>query len=93
MPYLPTVNRRRVKIMKKILKYSLFGLALAVGASTAAHADPWRHHDPPRPEPWHQHDPARPELRAAPEVDSSLAVSGLSLLGGTLAVLRARRRK
>lgn len=28
-----------------------------------------------------------------PEVDPSLAVSGLALLGGTLAVLRVRRKK
>jgi LPXTG-motif cell wall-anchored protein len=30
---------------------------------------------------------------AAPELDISLAAAGISLLGGTLAVVRARRRK
>jgi len=63
-----------------MLKYSFLGLALVVGASATANASPrdsW-HHDHP------QH---------APEVDPALAISGLSLLGGTLTVLRARRRK
>ena len=68
--------------MKKVLKYSLFGLALAVGASATAHADPWR-----------RHDAHRLEARTAPEVDPALAVSGLALLGGAIAVLNARLRK
>jgi hypothetical protein len=72
--------------VKRVLKYSLLGLALAVGASASAHADPsWHHrHDP---------DPPCPEPRTAPEVDPSLAIGGLSLLGGTIAVLRAGRSK
>ena len=81
------------KIMKKIIKYSFLVTALAVGASAAAHADPWHDHDPPRPEPGHHHDSPQSGFRQAPEVDSTLAISGLSLLGGTLAVLNARRRK
>jgi putative effector of murein hydrolase len=32
-------------------------------------------------------------LSRAPEVDSSMAISALTLLGGTLAILRARRQK
>ena len=69
--------------MKKVLKYSFLGLALAVGVNTAAHASP---RDPLQP-----HYPLEP--KRAPEVDPALAISGLSLLGGTLTVLRARRRK
>ena len=38
-----------------------------------------RHKDPPPP--------------GAPEVDPSLAIAGISFLGGSLAVLRSRRRK
>jgi hypothetical protein len=71
-----------VSTLKKLLKYSLLGLTLTAAASSAAFADPWKHHDPPKPEP-----------RNAPEVDPSLAISGLSLLGGTLVVLRTQRRK
>jgi hypothetical protein len=76
--------------VKKVLKSSLLflGLALTVGGSAAAHADPWSQHHyndryPPRPE----------QARKAPEVDPSLAIGGLSLLGGSIAVLRARRGK
>jgi hypothetical protein len=58
----------------KLLKYSFLALALILGVSTAAHADPWWQHQ-------------------APEVDPGLAISGLTLLGGTLTVLRARRSK
>lgn len=69
--------------MNKALEYSLLGLALAIGATAAAYAEP-RHHD---------FDPPRPKRRTAPEVDPNLAIGGLSLIGGTLAVLLARRRK
>jgi hypothetical protein len=86
--------------MKKILKCSFLGLALAIGASTAAHADPWRtdpwrsynpryHYDPPRPQPRFP----KQEPRTAPELDPSLSISGILLLGGSLTVLRARHRK
>lgn len=70
--------------MKKILKYSFLGLALAVGANTAAYADRW-HHD-------RDHDRDRAEPRTAAEVDPSLAITGFSLVAGTLTVMRARRR-
>lgn len=74
--------------MKMLLKYSLAALVIALGTSTAAHADPpWWHHDPPH---YRPHS-AKPNV--APEIDPSLAVSGLALLGGTLTVVRARRRK
>lgn len=69
--------------VKRVLKCSFLGLALAVGTS-AAHADPWWHH---------HHDPPKPEPRKAPEVDPNMAIGGLSLLGGTIAVLRAQRSK
>jgi LPXTG-motif cell wall-anchored protein len=76
--------------MKKTLKYSLLTLGLALAASSVAHADSFN-----RREPWH--DPPQrgqaPERRLAPEVDPSLAISGFALLGGTLTVLRSRRRK
>ena len=75
--------------MKKVLKYLFLGLALVVGASAAANASPVTPAHSASPlTPWH-HDP----LQQAPEVDPALAISGLSLLGGTLTVLRARRRK
>jgi hypothetical protein len=70
--------------VKKVLKYSFLGLALAIGACGAAQADPHHHHDD---------DPPKREPKKAPEVDPNLAMGGLSLLGGTIAVLRARRWK
>jgi hypothetical protein len=76
---LPTAKRKRDWKLKKILKYSVLGLALAVSASTSVHADA-RHHDRPREEP-----------RTAPEVDPSVAIAGFTLLAGMLTVLRARR--
>ena len=75
---------RKERDVNRVLKSSFLGIALAVGASTAAHASPWHHHD---------YDPPRREPKTAPEVDPSLAIGGLSLLGGTIAVLRARRSK
>ncbi|RXS93033.1 hypothetical protein [Silvibacterium dinghuense] len=67
--------------MKRFLKPSLLALGLMLGASTAAHADPpwWQNPQPPTP--------------TAPEIDPGLAVSGITLLAGTLTVFRARRRK
>ena len=64
--------------MKKTLKYSFVIFALALGLSTAAHATPGPTAVPPK---------------AAPEVDPALVVSGVALLGGTLTLLRTRRRK
>ena len=76
-------SRKRANV-KTMLKYLFLGLAFAVGTSAAAHADPWWHH---------HHDPPRPEPRKAPEVDPNMAIGGLSLVGGAIAVLRARRSK
>lgn len=74
--------------MHKLFKYSLiFALALAV--NTIAHAAPGNgngngdgngHNNPNNP-------------HTAPEVDAGLAAGALALLGGTIAVLRARSRK
>jgi len=70
--------------MKPFLKYSLV-LVLALGLNMAAHAKPDddRHHP--------HYDPPTPHT--APEVDAALAAGGLALVGGTIAVLRARRQK
>jgi hypothetical protein len=67
--------------MKSLLRYTVLTFALAVGASTLAHATPCATTD-------RNCKPA-----AAPEVDPSLAAVGVSLLAGGLAVLRARGRK
>ena len=64
--------------MTKLLKCSLI-LGLTLGMAAAAHAAP----APPPP----------PPTRTAPEVDPGLAASGLMLLGGAIAVVRARRSK
>lgn len=73
--------------MKTSLKYLLV-LALVLGLNTIAHAAPGGNgngngngHDNPN------------NPHTAPEVDATLATSGLALVGGTIAVLRARRAK
>jgi hypothetical protein len=74
--------------MKKVLKCSFLGLALAVAATGAAHAQNGGGggtSGPPGGGPIAPHQ--------APEVDPALAIGGLSLVGGTIAVLRAKRRK
>lgn len=71
--------------MNHLLKYSLMGLVLTLAASTSAHAHGWGW-VPPRWEPL----PA-PKPHVAPEVDPSLAISGIALLAGTLAVARSKR--
>jgi LPXTG-motif cell wall-anchored protein len=70
--------------MKTALKFSLFALALAMTMSPMAQAHDDHHHDPKPP-----CDPPN----TAPEVDPSMAFAGLTLLGGTLTVLRSRRSK
>jgi hypothetical protein len=67
--------------MMKTLKYSALTLALALGSSTLALA-----HD-------HHRDPDNPGNNVAPEIDPGVAFGSLSLLGGTLMVVRSRRRK
>lgn len=76
--------------MTKYLKLSLLALTLVLSTSPSAHAFGgglfgWF---PPPPPP-----PSHPAPSTAPEVDPSLAFGGLTLLGGTLTVLRSRRRK
>jgi hypothetical protein len=68
--------------MKNLLKFAVFTFVLAFGASAAnAALVPCSTVNPTcKPTP-------------APEVDPSLAIVGVSLLVGTLTVLRVRRRK
>ena len=68
--------------MKTLLKYSLLA-ALVIGLNSAAYAKPDKDK--------HRKDPDPPHT--APEVDAALAAGGLALLGGTIAVLRARRAR
>jgi hypothetical protein len=70
--------------MKTALKCSLLTLALALAAAPSAHAKP-------QPQPQPQPTPYKPGK--APEVDPALATTGLALLAGSLAVVRARRSK
>lgn len=72
--------------MKMLLRYSFLALGLALGASTAAHADPSWWQPSPGPTP-------NPSPSEAPEVDPSLAISGFSLVAGALVVMRSRARK
>jgi hypothetical protein len=66
--------------MKNFVKFALLTLVLAFGASTAANAAPCAT----------TNFNCKP---SAPEVDPSLAAAGISLLAGTLTVVRARSRK
>lgn len=79
--------------MSNLLKYTGIAMVLSC-ATTFAHAngDRGRHNPPPPPPPPPCHPPAPHTGNVAPEVDPSMALGGLSLLGGTLTVLRARRR-
>ncbi len=71
--------------MKTALKSSLFALTLALALSPMAQAHDDHGHHGPKP-------PCDPP-NTAPEVDPSMAFAGLTLLGGTLTVLRSRRSK
>jgi LPXTG-motif cell wall-anchored protein len=70
--------------MKSLMKYAVLTLVLTFGASVAANAAPLP--------PCKDGGPSACS-KSAPEVDPSLAGAGIALLGGTLVVLRARRRK
>lgn len=78
--------------MKNLLKYSLLALALALSTNAFAQNGGWGNGggnggwNPPPGQP-------PPNNNVAPEVDPSLALSGITLLGGALTVLRSRRRK
>ena len=76
--------------LKNFLKYSLLVLALAMGTTARAHAFD-KPGDPDHDKHWDPDPP--PGNNVAPEVDPGMAISGLSLLGGTLVILRARRRR
>jgi hypothetical protein len=83
--------------LKKLLKYSSLVFALALYTSSYAHAESlWDILFGNKKPPIHQ-NPSPPKHRnptqQAPEVDPALAISGFSLLAGTLTVLRARHRK
>ena len=90
--------------MIKQLKFSLMALVLFTGASWYAQAEPGTLHDgtyhqmtpdPKTPHVSNAH-PQGPRLRdpkVAPEIDPSLAWSGISLLAGSLAVIGSRRKK
>jgi hypothetical protein len=77
--------------MKILLRNSILTLLLPIGASVVAFAKPVP--PPPPPAPCPAYDPScKPKPAAAPEVDPSLAVAGIALLGGALTALRARRK-
>jgi hypothetical protein len=83
MGNLPRKTEGAKENVKNLAKYTFLTLVLAFGFSAAAHATPtpcasWNPNCKPTP---------------APEVDPSMAVAGISLLAGTLAVVRARVRK
>jgi LPXTG-motif cell wall-anchored protein len=75
--------------MKNFSKLALLVFALVLFMSPQAHAFGGRGWNPPPPPP-----PPPPHCsNTAPEVDPSLALGGLTLLGGSLTVMRSRRRK
>lgn len=69
--------------MKNFQKKSVLVLGLILVMGTVVHASPAPPSPPSAP------TPATP--KRAPEIDPSLAISGVALLAGSLAVLRARR--
>jgi hypothetical protein len=68
--------------MKNSLKLLMLAFALVLLVGPTAHASEGR-----------GKLPAQAPSNVAPEVDPSLALCGLTFLGGTLTVLRSRRRK
>ncbi len=84
--------------MKNVIKFSMLALALALCASPLANAAPhmsngWDHGRDDHGGWWRHRTPdGAPEGNMAPEVDPSLALSALTLLGGSLTLLRSRRR-
>lgn len=71
--------------MNKILKFALLALVLTVAGNTSADANT-------TPAPCASTNPSC-KPKTAPEVDPNVAAVGISLLAGTLTVLRARNRK
>ena len=77
--------------MKFSLKYSPVALALAFGLTLCSHAV--QPVGEPRPvAPVREHVRSVSDVETAPEVDPGMAISALTLLGGTLVAFRARRR-
>lgn len=74
--------------MRNVTKHGFVLLMFVIGASMAAHADPCVTADVAS-----AATPSDCNKNTAPEVDPSLAVAGISLLAGTLAVVRTRNRK
>ena len=75
--------------MRNLLKHTLLIFALALCASSAAFATS---SPTPAPVPCSTAD-LKCKPAAAPEIEPGLAVVGVAVLAGGLAVLRARRRK
>jgi hypothetical protein len=73
--------------MKTLMKFAVVALALGFSASAHARGGPPTSQLPPQA----PSNPVNPNV--APEVDPSLAICGFTLLGGTLTVLRSRRRR
>ena len=73
--------------MKTLMKFAVVALALGLSASAHARGGPPTSQLPPQA----PSNPVKPNV--APEVDPNLAICGLTLLGGTLTVLRSRRRR
>lgn len=78
--------------MTKFVKHGFFVSTLVLGFSTFALAHPGNgnghnpDHDP-------GHYPGDPKPQQAPEIDPSLAVGAVSLIGGSLLVQRSRRSR
>jgi hypothetical protein len=78
--------------MTKFMKYGLFVGTLVLSSSTFALAHPGdgKGHNPGH-DPGHY--PGDPNPQRAPEIDPSLAVGAVSLIGGLLVVQRSRRSR
>jgi len=92
----------------KLLKYSVLALALVLGSSTYAHAESVALTDggvagflekifdwlfPHSSGHSNNNGTGTGNPNVAPEIDPGLAMSGFMLLGGTLTVLRSRRKE
>jgi len=96
IPRFVTTTARKDTNLKTLLKYSLLALALALSTNVFAQQGGWGGNGGNGGNGgWNSPPPGRPPSNnnIAPEVDPSLALSGFTLLGGALTVLRSRRRK
>jgi hypothetical protein len=85
-------------MMKRLLNVAIVSVALCGVAGTASAfvfggpgGPPGGHGGPPPGPP--RFDPQPPKSMAAPEIDPSSALAGLTLLSGGLAVMRGRRSR